>query len=68
MRVGREGKGLCTLTLQPYPMLPQQPQWEDCGAASCGNPLELGKEGDLGYIRQEFKGIQAFSKLQEFCC
>lgn len=33
---------------------------EDCGAASGGSPLEPGKEGDLGYIRQEFRPSAGF--------
>lgn len=57
--MGREGDS-CTLTLHPYSVLPQQPRWEDCDAASGGSPLEPGKEGDLGYIRQEFRPSAGF--------
>lgn len=32
----------------------------DYGAASGGSPLEPGKEGDLGYIRQEFRTSAGF--------
>ena len=38
------GKGMHTLLLQHYSMLPQQPQWEDRGAASGESPLGPGKE------------------------
>lgn len=55
MRVGREG----FMHPDPAALL--------C-AASGGSPVEPGKEGDLGYIRQEFKGIQTCSRLQEYCC
>lgn len=55
-----ERKGSCTLTLHPYSVLPQQAQWEDCGAVSAGSPLEPGREGDLGYIRQECRPSAGF--------